>query len=118
MKKMLLFMMSLTLVFNLAACGKKIEYTKEFPYLPSFPGMVLKETTPANEYGFSSATYTIKDKKMVSVADEYEKILNDNGWKTTDNKKPNAFTVEKEDHKAVIVPSEDKNDTNLFILSK
>ena len=62
--------------------------------------------------------YIIKDKKIVSIADEYEKILNDNGWKTTDNKKPNVFTVEKEDHKAVIVPSEDKINTNLFIFSK
>ncbi|MCX8130559.1 MAG: hypothetical protein N3I35_10715 [Clostridia bacterium] len=118
MKKLLLLIITTTLFLSLISCGKITEYTKEFSYIPSYPGTTLKSTEPANEQGFSKAIYLVKDTTISEVADNYERIFHDDGWKTTDNQKPTVFTVEKEKHIAVIALSQIDKDTNLFIYTK
>ncbi|MCX8129955.1 MAG: hypothetical protein N3I35_07655 [Clostridia bacterium] len=118
MKKSIILVSAFILVLIISACGSVVKYTKEFSYLPSYPGMVLENSSPANEYGFSTASYSIADAKIEDIITEYEKLLHKNGWKTTDDKKPSSITVEKEKHLAVIVPSQNMKDTTVFIISK
>ncbi|NMM65110.1 hypothetical protein HBE96_21225 [Clostridium sp. P21] len=116
MRKMviaIIIMFSLTLI----SCGK-ITYTKEFEYLPSYKQMTLKTFQKPTKDGMGIATYTIKNKKSKDVLESYEKQLKKDGWKITEDKKPTSITAEKEGHKAVIVPTQNKEDVLLTIVSQ
>lgn len=118
MKRMLPIILTLILILNFAACGSRYDYLNKFPYIPAYPRMAMEKTELANKQGFSSATFTIKNAKVSQVASSYEKIFHDDGWKTTDDKKPNVFTVEKADHIAVIALTQVKENTSVFIYTK
>lgn len=127
MKRLLIL---LTLSIFLISCGPRVSYTKEFPYLPSYNNMVAKTNeTENNETDnveenenqtpeLKKVTYVVKDVDMENALSEYEEILNNDGWKTTFDGKPNMLQVEKDDHTALILIYSKNNEILLDITSK
>lgn len=95
-----------------------ITLSQEFSYLPLLEGMVLKEFNKAESGNLASATYTMPDGKYDTVLKDYEAVLKRDGWKTTNDLKPGAMTVEKGEHLATIVPQQQEKGIVLLIYSK
>ncbi|RCX17144.1 hypothetical protein DFR58_10837 [Anaerobacterium chartisolvens] len=102
----------------LGGCGEKSTYTKEFEYLPSYPGMESANTTQVYQQTFSNAVYTIKNAAHKDIFKKYKSILEKDGWKIKDSDNPISINAEKGKHMAVIIPMQVKNDVTIFILSK
>lgn len=55
------------------------------------------------------STYSVQNADLGSFLSEYEKALNDEGWKTTNNLKPNGIVVEKNSKKVTIIAYKENN---------
>ncbi len=113
MRKILAILM---IILALAACGQQISYTKEFPYLPAYPGMELKEEPKMSDSGLYNVSYRIKDSEASKIATDYEKLLHKDGWTTAEDKKPAAFTVKKDEHLAAFIVTQEGEDTVLNMI--
>ena len=120
MKKICLMLTTILLLTVFCSCGgSQIQYVKEFSYLPAYPGMTLSsENSKADANGFKGALYVVKDSKSSDVLDKYEKLLNNNGWKTTKNSKPLYIVMDKASHRAVITATQNGNNANFTIVTK
>lgn len=117
LKKILSILIVVSLAIFTISCSK-VTYTKEFPYLPSYKEMTLKNFEESTKDKMGIATYVIKNKKPSDVLKDYEKQLKKDGWKITEDKKPASIAAEKDGHKTIIVPAQDKEDVFLTIVSK
>jgi len=143
MKKVIHMIFAITIILSAASCGTSgqpapspstampsptaqsataappvTEYTKEFPYLPAYPGMVLLSKGTADQNGYKSVMYSVKNSQNGNIISTYEKMLNKDGWKTTTDKKPEEIIVEKGNHRSIIVSAQLNKDTVITIVSK
>ncbi len=125
MKRMFILLVLVPLTLFCISCSPRISYTKEFPYLPSYNNMVAKSNEMENgveneeQTGeLKKVTYTIKDVDIENILTEYEKILQDDGWKITLDGKPNMLQIEKDEHTALIVVYSGDNEVLMDITSK
>ncbi|MEW8955362.1 hypothetical protein [Clostridium sp.] len=117
MKKIIALVITASIALSMVAC-KKVEYTKEFEYVPEYKGMKLEEKEDATEDKMGTAKYTIENAKAEDVLNEYEKNFKKDGWEVTQDDKPISLTFEKEDHKAIIVSTQKEDNVELTIVSK
>lgn len=80
-----------------SASSDPMQFMKGYPYFPPYPGMIYKTIAGPDEKGSASAVYLVKDSDSEDVRDSYEKLLNKNGWDTT-NKTSTQITVSKDGH--------------------
>jgi hypothetical protein len=135
MKKLLSVILSLFILLMVAAgCSKspsqpnepgtpgtgtsKLTYTQEFTYLPALPAMKLKDFQKGQQGSYDYAYYTLSDIEYDKILDHYERLLKQDGWTVTEDKKPKSLTVTKADHLAAMVLSKVKNEPTLVITSK
>lgn len=122
MKKLLYLLIPvIIIVISFVACSSKIAYTNEFQYLPAIKNMVLDKFEEQKNNDYGTATYTVKAKKFEDILNNYEKILIKDGWKITQNGKPNTLTAEKDSHIVILMTQEfikDSKEFKLTILSK
>lgn len=111
-------LVTLTISLMLVACTSNITYTKEFEYLPQVNGMESTTYEKAEQGEMSKAIYSIENEKYDVIIKRYEKNMIKDGWKVTEDNKPNLITLEKGEHKAVIISKQVDNNVELTILSK
>jgi hypothetical protein len=122
-KKLVLLILSFLFLIS---CAPKVSYTEEFPYLPSYKGMVA-ETEGANKdqknkvqeqaTGLKKVTYIVEGVVLENALTEYETILHENGWKTIYDGKPNMIKLQKEKHTVNIVAYQQNKKVKLDITS-
>ena len=143
MKKFLFIPMVLALSIIFVACGAKTPnttqatstnnstingsstkttYTKEFSYLPAYNNdMKAVSTKPADNQGFITAYYAIKNITGTNVLQSYENILKKNGWTIAQEQKTSdvvGFIAKKDTHQATIILLQKNNDVAMAIVSK
>ena len=98
-----------------------IANTKEFPYLPAYSGMELKDITQPDQNNFRTANYIIKNSTKDKFLTEYIDILKKDGWTINISLKdgnPDNATAYKGNHMATIIPFEVNNTIGLGIVSR
>lgn len=127
-KRPLIFMLFLLLMFSLTACSNAsnvsshTNYTKEFLYLPAYANMEFQSITQPDKNQNTTARYLIKDTTPDKVLNDYGDILKKNGWTLnwnyTKDKTPYSFVAQKDQHTAFLLPVKNGNDVLLTITSK
>ncbi|MGC7869942.1 hypothetical protein ACPUYX_00270 [Desulfosporosinus sp. SYSU MS00001] len=100
---------------------KSINYTDEFPYLPSYFVLKAAKFIPATpERPLAEAEYIIRIRHDTQVYENYRATLIEDGWKISDEMPVTKFTAEKDTHIAYIMISRlsDTEDILLRINSK
>lgn len=115
LKKIKILSMFLILIL-LGACStgpKEISVgSLEIPILDSMnlEDVVNNEIDGVNVEGSS---YSVEDGQLDTFLQEYEQVLNEDGWVTTSNMQPNGLKIEKKDQEVTILVYEREN--QLFI---
>jgi hypothetical protein len=120
MKKYSIILLVLILTSTLLSCrtsdNNKGQYTKEFPYLPSYGNIKLVKVEKATPGGMDKATYTVSNTTPKEFLSGYEQHLTASGWKKTLDNKPVSINMEKEDHKAIILVIPEEKAKNLTVI--
>ncbi|WZL71951.1 hypothetical protein QBE52_12655 [Clostridiaceae bacterium 35-E11] len=116
MKKSIFVVLTVIFMILLLSCdSSKIEsdksVIKEFPYLPSYTNMKIEDFEKSTtKEGLDHASFTVKDGMYTDFLNNYEELLHDNNWQTTDDKKPFSMTLEKEEHIVILVVTSTEED--------
>jgi len=112
-------------IFLISSCSPRVTYTKEFPYLPAYKNMTLETAEgDAEEEDTQAAgepikrTYIVQNVPAENVLAEYEEILNEDGWTTTLDGKPQMIEVKKDEHEAMIIVYEQDDAVKMDITAK
>lgn len=107
------------LIMLITSCGSSIvtpekNRIKEFPYLPSYENMKIEnfEKSTTKE-GLDHASITVKNTAYQDFLGNYEKLLHEEQWHTTDDKKPFSMTLEKDNHIVIIVVTSTEEDEDI-----
>jgi len=104
-KRAILFLIICVSIFSIG-CSKTTVESLDFPIEES---MKLESTREGKAEGetVELSTYVVQNGSLDLFLFEYEKKLNDNGWKTTSDLKPRGLVVEK-NNKAVTILAYEK----------
>lgn len=82
---------------------KKINYTKEIPYLPSYHWAQATNYTPSTpEEPFAKVEYLLHNVRDVQVYEDYRATLIEAGWTISDEMPVTKFSANKDSHEAHI----------------
>jgi hypothetical protein len=96
-----------------SGCNKASE-KKPFSYLPTYESMTFENFENATEEeGLDHATFRVKDSDYENFLTDYENFLHENGWQTTDDKKPISINLKKEDHVVILVVTSKNTDEEI-----
>jgi hypothetical protein len=98
----------LLVIISIFSIGCSNKYTVESLDVPIEENMKLESTKEGETEGktVELSAYVVENGALDSFLFEYEKKLNDKGWKTTNNLKPNGLVVEKNNKKVTILAYE------------
>jgi len=85
---------AIIVAFNLT----KVTYTKEFNYLPQYTDMKVVQFTPPKNEQFGNAVYYVSNEDYQKFLTNYQKVLQRDGWKITQDKKPENLEATKDKH--------------------
>lgn len=128
MKKTFYIFLTLILIFALTACSPKtpetpnngqIAYTEEFDYIPKHEAMVLDSHAEAEEADqFSDALYKLDGVNFDTFLEEYQTLLEKDGWEITEDKKPISISAQKDERVAVFLLSESDSGILMMVLAR
>lgn len=104
----------------LVACSGKIEYSKEFSYLPITSGMKKESFIEPKDNNSGMVTYIMENKEYKDVVKDYKKILEKDKWSIEDSKdgKDNTIKVSKEQYNFIIVVTQSEKNVKVTIIGK
>lgn len=107
MRKILVLIIALSMIIFATGCSTRVS-VKSLG-LPINDNMELKEThnKKIEKTKIEISTYEIKDESLETFLDSYEPQLNNAGWATRTNMKPNGIVVQKEDITVTFIVYED-----------
>ncbi|QZY56334.1 hypothetical protein [Crassaminicella profunda] len=112
MKKIIATM--LFVIVMIAFTGCNVSGEKPFAYLPAYEPMTFENFEKATEEeGLDHATFTVKNSSYENFLADYENFLHENGWKTTDDKKPLSLNLKKNDHIVILVLTSKNTDKDV-----
>lgn len=119
-KKPLIIIVILAVIAIIAITtySQRVTYTEEFTYLPQIKGMEIEKYEEAKDDQFGNAIYKIQGEKYEDFLTKYEKILSKDGWKITEENKPENLEATKGEHIARINVVDSKEDLMILLWSK
>lgn len=125
MKKTFYLFLTFILILALTACGStktpnnNITYTEEFDYIPKHEAMALDSYAEAEAADqFSDALYKLNGVNFDTFLEEYQTILEKDGWEITEDKKPISISAQKGERIAVFLLSESDGGILMMVLAR
>lgn len=119
MKKKYILFLIVVICLIISACGERIAYSENLPYLPLHKNMTLDTFEEPKAQGeLAKSTYSVANTSFDDFLNEYEAIFQEDGWETTLDNKPNMLTVKKKDHEATVIAFQKEGSVKTEIMSK
>lgn len=118
MKKYSILSLILFLLIVMIGCTTTNIESVESLNFPVEDNMILESTNKntVEDINVESSTYTVQNGNLNSFLFEYEKNLNEKGWITVNDLKPNGLVVEKNNKTVTILAYEHENKLMVDIL--
>lgn len=111
MKKYSILFLIFSLIIIMTGCGSANQESVETLDFPIRENMTLESTykSSVEDTDVEVSIYEVKNSSLNTFLSEYEKDLNDSGWVTTRDLKPNGLVVEKNNKSVTVLCYEQEN---------
>jgi len=109
LKKIKLISLFILMILIISGCSKDINVERlNFPLLDN---MKLEDSVNnvVDKTNVETTSYSVENASIDTFLNDYEKTLNDDGWETISDMKPNGLSVKKNNQKVTLLAYERSN---------